>query len=571
MLPSYVSSDIKSSAERKVFAWFKDSPGTEDWIVLHSLGIAKHITLIYGEVDFLVLAPGLGIFVLEVKGGRVKRENGIWYFTDKYGLTNMKTRSPFEQASDGVFSIVAALKTKFGPYSKIAKIIFGYGVIFPDILFDDDLIDAEARQVFDKRGSDIVRFIKNLSSNCKKKFTEIYNLSPDGMLPNFKEVNEIARYLRGDFDKPVALQAKMDEIQSSENQATSEQFICLDALEDNPRCLIQGGAGTGKTIMAIEDAFRSIAKGYKVAFLCYNTKLADFLKSRFAAYQDDDKPVFTGTFHSFMLHIIKEAGIITGTINNNPDFWSYEIPLLTLDALKRKPVKFDKIIIDEAQDLINENYLEIFNAVLARGFTRGLWSFFGDFNYQAIYEGLASGKMEELLDSGVPHTKFKLSINCRNTKPICNEITYLTGFQERNYLKKGINGPPVNYLRWQSREEQLVKLCTLLKSLIKHENICPALITILSPLRPEDSIVSEITTVANDYSLSALDIPEMCTIHAFKGLENSIIIITDIGSYSNEKLLYVGLSRAKVSLYILESEQAYEERKAILLKVVKHE
>jgi hypothetical protein len=39
----------------------------------------------YGEIDFLVLAPKLGVFALEVKGGRVRREDGVWYFTNRYG------------------------------------------------------------------------------------------------------------------------------------------------------------------------------------------------------------------------------------------------------------------------------------------------------------------------------------------------------------------------------------------------------------------------------------------------------------------------------------------------------
>ena len=85
MIPSVISPEVKSSAERKIFEWFQNAPGTDKWIVLHSLGITTHNKVIYGETDFLVLAPQLGIFALEVKGGRVKRENGIWYFTNRYG------------------------------------------------------------------------------------------------------------------------------------------------------------------------------------------------------------------------------------------------------------------------------------------------------------------------------------------------------------------------------------------------------------------------------------------------------------------------------------------------------
>jgi phosphate starvation-inducible protein PhoH len=39
---------------------------------------------------------------------------------------------------------------------------------------------------------------------------------------------------------------------------TKEQYKFLDHLEDNERCLFQGSAGTGKTMLALESAKRSI-------------------------------------------------------------------------------------------------------------------------------------------------------------------------------------------------------------------------------------------------------------------------------------------------------------------------
>lgn len=98
MIPASMSPDIKSNAERHVFEWFKNDPNTEGWIVLHSLGIATHQRAIHGETDFLVLAPGLGMFVLEVKGGRVKRKLGKWHFSNRYGNIDEKVRGPFDQA-----------------------------------------------------------------------------------------------------------------------------------------------------------------------------------------------------------------------------------------------------------------------------------------------------------------------------------------------------------------------------------------------------------------------------------------------------------------------------------------
>lgn len=84
MIPSVISPSIESRAEKRIFEWFANAPNTENWVVLHSLGISNHNRHMYGEIDFLVLAPKLGVFALEVKGGRVRREDGVWYFTNRY-------------------------------------------------------------------------------------------------------------------------------------------------------------------------------------------------------------------------------------------------------------------------------------------------------------------------------------------------------------------------------------------------------------------------------------------------------------------------------------------------------
>jgi len=110
MIPSVVSPEIKSNAEKKIFEWFRDSPDTDGWIILHSLGIANHRSLMYGEIDFFVIAPKLGIFALEVKGGRVSRIDGNWHFTNRYGEKSSRCRGPFEQASEGIFSLMKAVK-----------------------------------------------------------------------------------------------------------------------------------------------------------------------------------------------------------------------------------------------------------------------------------------------------------------------------------------------------------------------------------------------------------------------------------------------------------------------------
>ena len=152
MIPSVISPDVKSDAEKRIFRWFKEAPGTEDWIVLHSLGLAYHSKLIHGETDFLVMAPHLGIFALEVKGGQVKRSaDGIWSFTNRYGEENRKERGPFDQAWEGIHSIVEFIRKRLdSSHWHLKHVLFGIGVMMPDVQYDAQGIDEHQWQVFQK-------------------------------------------------------------------------------------------------------------------------------------------------------------------------------------------------------------------------------------------------------------------------------------------------------------------------------------------------------------------------------------------------------------------------------------
>jgi superfamily I DNA/RNA helicase len=551
MIPKYMAPEVKSGAERKIFSWFQEAPDTDDWIVLHSLGIANHCTRIYGEVDFLVLVPRCGIFALEVKGGRVARNEGIWQFTNRYGQINTKPRGPFEQAQEGIQSISKAITKKYGEKSKLANVFFSWGVMFPDIEYKVEGIDAQQWMVFDQNdGEDVRRYILRLSSNFRKQWEETHGKHYEERIPDRNDIKEIANFLRGDFDKIVTLASSITSIEKELIQLTGEQTKCLDQIEDNPRFLIEGGAGTGKTLLAIEAAKKAAAGGEQTAFFCFNKLLAAWLKNYFENVDRNLRPAYVGTFHDFIFEIAEKSGNkVSQPEKAESDFWRTELPLAGLDAAEKLNIKYDRIIIDEAQDLINDNYLEVFDCVLRGGIERGMWSMFGDFSSQAIFSSISEQEMKTMLDDRTSFVRFRLKTNCRNTKPIANAIMNITGFDKNSLLIK-TEGPPVTYVTWKDQEDHKEKLEKLLERL-KKEKIPNDRITILAPVRLERS------------TAKTLSIPggiAFSTIQAFKGLENSVIILIDITSYGNDPLMYVALSRARSSLFVFETEKARDER-----------
>lgn len=568
MIPSVISPEIKSNAEKRIFEWFRDDPDTEGWVVIHSLGISNHMTVLYGELDFFVLVPKLGIFALEVKGGRVSRNNGVWSFTNKYNQTNTKNRGPFEQANEGMFSLMEAIKAKYGAQHRLSRLLFGTGVMFPDIVFDDIGTDGEQWQVFDSRNLSVSKYIKGLAKNTRQKWEDHYHFFPEEKLPTSADVKELTKWLRSDFDKAVTIGKKIDYAEEELIKLTNEQLKCIDQLEDNPRCLIKGAAGTGKTLLAIEEAKKAAAQGERVAFFCFNSQLGAWLKQHFSKLPSELQPEYVGTIHSWLKQLVDKAEIDSVPIEGSlAMYYQEELPNIALDALDLYPVYYDRVIIDEAQDIIGTPAFFVIDEALKRGLERGKWIFFGDFTRQAIYSETRTGSdLEDELEEITSFVRFKLRTNCRNTKYICDEIKNITGFDSGKEVWNKIVGLSVDHTEFSDDEEELFYLNQIISKL-KNDGVKPGEITILSPKKRENSIISQVSGIKiRNYSPETTDFITFSTIHAFKGLENKVVIMVDIESFEQEQLMYVGLSRARIGLFILESKKARNEYLRIIKK-----
>lgn len=563
MIPSVISPEIKSAAEKHIFEWFRDNPHTVDWIVLHSLGIANHNKVIHGETDFFVLVPKMGVFALEVKGGRVKRQDGIWSFTNRYDVVSTKERGPFDQAWDGIYSIIKDIQGKLDMrHQYLKEVFYGIGVMFPDVEYTTVGCDEEQWQVFDcNDGNNVYDYIQRLFYGACAKWKNVYGKDvPSNKLPSEDDIKYIASLLRGDFDKAVAIGVQIRYAEEELIKLTNEQYRCIDQLEDNKRCLIEGGAGTGKTLLAIEEAKRISASGKKVALFCYNKNLGSWLEKYFEDVPTNISPSYVGTFHRYMMHTIKKSCVrfACPDSDDNDIFYSDVLPQITNEALNQlNDEKFDMIIIDEAQDLITGKYLSVFDKCLHGGLERGMWTFLGDFSQQAIYNKSVTGmEMKELIEERTSFIRFKLTINCRNTKTICDEITLVTDFQAPSEVWSKVDGLPVQYITYSNREEEKTKLEQTLRSLMD-AHISPNNISILSPLKRENSIISDINEYdIKDYKTFGNNKLSFCTIQAFKGLENSVVLLVDIDSIVDKQLMYVAFSRARSGLYVIESEKA---------------
>lgn len=121
----------KTAAEKKVWEILRRSL-PEDALLFHSVQLrhqrAEH------EIDLLVLMPGVGVAVIEVKGGLISVENGTWYQSgskDKHALK----QSPMAQVQSASHALRELLSTHMGTRftSRIADV-----VCFPYTDWPDD-------------------------------------------------------------------------------------------------------------------------------------------------------------------------------------------------------------------------------------------------------------------------------------------------------------------------------------------------------------------------------------------------------------------------------------------------
>jgi hypothetical protein len=572
MVPSFINHRVKSSAEKRIFEWFRTNTNTDGWTVLYSQVEINHDTLILGESDFVVIAPKKGIFVLEVKGGRVYRdEKGIWHFVDRFNHDSQKSRGPFEQASDGMFSLRRYLESK---HPELKKLLWGYGVMFPDMeSFFVTNDEFSSSMVFDKTmGNRVDTYIDNLSKYWKKKIKEKTGITDfSEKLPTPPQCKIIKEVLRPSFDFIPSMSSLIDDA-VKQISLNDREYTALDATEDNKHCLFVGGAGTGKTLIAKEIVRRSSEKN--ICFLCFNRNLSEWLKKDFETEGIIGKCSFVGDFHSLVVENIKKAGLLSQIDWSNKDPFNVSLMNLFFRSLEISSLSFNYLIVDEFQDFLdeNDNCLLAFDYILVQGLCRGHYTFLGDFENQSLYHPFISeDEAVNKIQVFGPVAKWRLTINCRNTPEICKTIREITGVTYKNSYSE-LSHIETSFIQYSDEDDEQKKLDSVIKEmLLKDSNLRREGIMILSPKKREKSVMRLFSAKEiPDFSIPQKPGINFSTIFGFKGLECPIVFLVDIEGYSNtlrqnnESLIYVGISRAKAKLFIFETNEASIERIGLL-------
>jgi len=525
MIPS-APGPTSSSAELRLFERLAASK--TDAICLHSLRLAEHEYKAEGEIDFLVLLPN-GLLVVEVKGGGVTRsDDGIWTYTDRYGQRHHSSEGPMRQAASAMWSLRRYLLEHMPDIGR-SGYTFGWVVAFPDATFkevspewsQETVLDIDAVGVDAEPGASLATAMEHWRAQVGH-----------ATLPDRRTRERVLGLLRPRFDRAPTLATRSREVAQITARLTDEQYERLDIVSASPRIVCSGGAGTGKTFLALEIARRHAALGDRVTLLCPRPVLAAFARSRLGTGPEAER-----------ITVIDESGAAQAAAG-------------------------DMLIVDEAQDILDESGLDMLDSLVTGGLAMGRWRIFLDHNVQAGLLGrFDQAALALLVEQAEPRMVLPLTRNCRNTSPIVTQVQLLTGADIG--IPTAGEGPRVEIVSYEDEREAMQHLRRRLDNLMREEDVPLSEITVLSPLPWEHSAARLLPQhylqhiIRLDPSTAALLPVEsitFSTIVDFKGLENSFVLLIDVdratGSADSVASLYVGMTRPRTSLWIAVSKDA---------------
>lgn len=497
---------------------------SDAWFVVHDVAFPVDQgadPLEDGQADFVLLHPTHGVLVIEVKGGHIEADRGVWTSTDRHGTHPIK--DPFKQAVRNKWGLLAQLRRQLGidpwvmhavAFPSTASADGPVGLHNPDIMiFKDDL---------DTPGDAITRVIA------------AHNPRPQGFSVN--QLEQIATRLAPTVVIEPLLTDLTRTAETELLRLTEQQRHVLQFARSFRRAWICGGAGTGKTVLAMEKARQLAAEGQRVLLLCFNEPLGRHIRE-----QVGDLPLITaGNYHNVATRL---GGLVRPPGSHEQQWLDRGFNEAFFDYCVSSELSWDAVIIDEGQDF-TRTWLETLEQLLSSENSSML--VFVDEN-QNLFRGAGS--------AGLPQSPLHLDVNCRNTPQIGRRAGEAIGLRIQCLQRS--DGLEPTLLRVADRAELLRTLRTDAHQLIVEQRLALDEIVVLSPSR---ALVDQIqgTRIGRWTAVPAFEPGLVCeTVQRFKGLEASavILLLPDEGRF-DERLAYVGMSRPRTVLHVVAEPAA---------------
>ena len=480
------------------------------------------------EADLIVAWPDVGVAVVEVKGGHVSLDrDGVW---QQSGGDGDRQVDPVSQAQRARYALRAYLDAHAG---------WGRGhvraqhlVAFPYSHVADDVrtTDCPRWMVVDRdQTSQVARLVRDA-------------LLGDGggpRLPDADDVEALVTCLVGRPQSQRELVAgRAEERGHRVDLLTAQQATVLGHIRSLHRVEIRGGAGSGKTWLAVEQARRLTADGQRVGLLAYSRGLSTYLRRRVEELDRRQRPAYVDTFHSLGLM----WGAAPGT-DDDSDYWEDRLPQQMAELAAALPVqeRFDAFVVDEGQDF-SDSWWPALLAGLKDRDAGGLYVFADE--GQRVFA--RAGRPP------VDLAPIELDENLRNTKQIAQSFSSLVGTRQQI---RGEPGVPVRFEAYAS-EDALGRAEEVVDELID-DGWASEHVALLTTGRRHPIQKERQEEGHDEYWRGFWATGDIFYGHVlgFKGLERPAVVlaVNGFGQGGEERArekLYVGLSRARDLLVV---------------------
>lgn len=474
----------QSDAERKLARLLHAVPQA-DAVAFYSIKLRTAPGKQMAEADFIILWKGVAI-VAEVKGGGVKRFDGVWYTVDRHGDNHKLKSSPIDQARDAMFAMRDILREDgLGWYPSEAI------AVTPDIEHPPTDVAWKASHWLAKESMTVGSLAAALDTVARSA-----QKAPRGA--SAARIDELRERLFGEFSLLPIIDAQRGAVIDEQNTATAEQARVLAGLARNPRILVLGGAGTGKSVVLAEAAKQEAEAGRSVLVTFRSPGLRKFFEPRLAG-----RAIETSAFDEI-----------------DPS------------------AQFDVLLVDEAQDLMYPEAMDVLDRVVRGGRWQGRWRMFLDQNNQAHVDGSFDEDVFEIVRAeGI---EYDLSKNVRNTRAIVHAV--------QEYLGADVGDPGIvngQRINWETVAEQESRAHAIrIAKSFKKEGV-----------KAEDIwVISAATAGSFDETVDGI---RVLSPRIAKGLEAEHVIVCDMPQEFTDAALaslYVALTRARVSLHVIYTD-----------------